>query len=134
MSQLDEIAARTDAATEGPWRALGTGSAGGDHWYICDDGEAIASISCQDGINEEQRQPDAEFIAHAREDVPRLVSALRAVEAVLVDWDKFGKQCLVRADPSSGLPDAERAHQQEMAEDCARDAHRIRTAITKALG
>ena len=84
MSLLDEIAARADAATEGPWRALGTGAAGGDHWYICDDGEAIASISAQDCINEDQREPDAEFIAHAREDVPKLVEALRAVEAVHV--------------------------------------------------
>lgn len=87
MSLLDEIAARADAATEGPWRALGTGAAGGDHWYICDDGEAIASISAQDGINEDQREPDAEFIAHAREDVPKLVAALRAIEELLAYWD-----------------------------------------------
>jgi len=32
--------------------------------------------------------PVAEFIAHAREDVPRLVSALRAVESVLSDAEK----------------------------------------------
>jgi len=80
-SKLDEIEARASKATEGPWRALGTGASGGDHWYICDRDEAIASISCQDGINEDQREPDAVFIAHAREDVPRLLVALRAVEA-----------------------------------------------------
>ena len=79
---LDAIQARADAATEGPWEARTTGRAGGDHWYICDDGEAIAHISAQDGINEDQREPDAEFIAAARTDVPRLVAALRAVEGV----------------------------------------------------
>ncbi|WP_104087061.1 hypothetical protein [Arthrobacter sp. GMC3] len=94
MNTLDEMAARTDAATPGPWRALGTGSAGGDHWYICDDREAIASISCQDGINEEQRQPDAEFIAHARDDVPKLVKAIRLIEqyCTIAETDINGHQ------------------------------------------
>lgn len=48
---------------EGPWAALGTGVAGGDHWYVCNDGEAIASIACQDGINEDEREPRARHMA-----------------------------------------------------------------------
>lgn len=73
--------ARAEAATEGPWEPLGTGVEGGDHWYVCDRGEAIASISAQDGINEAQREPDATFIAAARTDVPRLADAVLALTA-----------------------------------------------------
>lgn len=91
MSDLDEIQARADAATEGPWRALTTGRTGGDHWYICDEGEAIASVASQDGFNEDQREPDAEFIAHAREDVPKLVAALRHVEVICASWNADGE-------------------------------------------
>lgn len=71
------IEARANAASEGPWTAETTGVAGGDHWYVCDEGEAIASISCNDGTNEDQREPDAEFIAHSRADIPALLAAVR---------------------------------------------------------
>ena len=100
MTTLDQIQARADAATAGPWQARTAGTANGDHWYICGTEEAIAYVSAQDGINEDQREPDAEFIAQAREDVPKLVAALRAVEAVHVPekalWGKFN--CAVCAD------------------------------------
>lgn len=58
--RLDEIEARLSAATPGPWTRT--------QW--------------------EEEQPDvpwdadAEFIAHAREDVPALVAVVRAVEAL----------------------------------------------------
>lgn len=58
-----KIRENAEAATPGPWRAFTTGARGGDHWYICDSGEAIAHISAQDGINEEQRCGDACHIA-----------------------------------------------------------------------
>lgn len=81
-AQLAEIRAREQAATEGPWRALGTGVANGDHWYVCNEGEALAYIAANDGENEEQREPDAQFIAHSRTDMPRLLDALEAVLAL----------------------------------------------------
>lgn len=60
LAQLREI---TSAVPQETWSALGTGTAGGDHWYICNDGEAIASVASQDGINEETREPLARHIA-----------------------------------------------------------------------
>lgn len=60
-------------ATPGPWEAVGTGVSGGDHWYVCADHEAIMSVSSQDGSNEDERQPLAEFIAAARTAVPSLL-------------------------------------------------------------
>ncbi|WP_037161013.1 hypothetical protein [Rhodococcoides fascians] len=75
---LDAIEARAEATTEGPWCAITSGIPNGDHWYVCSaEGESLAYISADDGINEDQREPDAEFIAHARTDVPALLAALR---------------------------------------------------------
>ena len=78
-TRLAEIRARAEAATEGPWTALGSGVASGDHWHVIASGEAVAHISSRDGVNEDQREPDAEFIAHARTDLPALLAAVEAV-------------------------------------------------------
>jgi hypothetical protein len=80
---LDVIKARADAATEGPWTALTTGVAGGDHWYVCDLDQSIASIHASDGEDEERREPDAEFIAAARTDVPELLAEVTRLRAEL---------------------------------------------------
>lgn len=128
MSKLDEIQARADAATAGPWIVPPYSSPLRDEVTApSDSGLSVAVCEVRSPA------PNAVFIAQAREDLPKLVAALRAVEAVLVDWDKFAKRCLLRADPASGLPDAERAIQQKMAEDCAIDARRIRDTIRDAL-
>lgn len=99
MSALDKIQARVAAATPGPWKALGTGVVGGDHWYVCDDGQSLASIASNDGDNEDQRRPDAEFIAHARMDVPRLVHALRQFEKWADAMDEHAE--ILNLDPHS---------------------------------
>jgi len=71
VTRLDEIEARANAATEGPWEVsvdhyapivLGP-PAGDDRLMVA--GDVLTN--------------DAEFIAHARQDVPALVAALRAV-------------------------------------------------------
>lgn len=79
---LDAAQALVDAATPGPWSAISSGVANGDHWYICDEGESIAMISANDGVNEGQREPDAEFIAQARTLVPALIKAVRTQKLV----------------------------------------------------
>lgn len=85
--RLAEIQARAEEATEGPWKVNGADedwaviSSGPDsvfHAYSahgicegceCGDGAAHVAIGIE----------DAEFIAHARTDVPALVIALRSV-------------------------------------------------------
>ena len=91
MNRLDEIEARTNAATEGPWEVNGpdqpwaTISHGPDsilhayeqhHPYCegCECGDPRSEVALSD--------EDAEFIGHARTDVPALVVALRAVLAL----------------------------------------------------
>ena len=71
---LDQIEARIEAATEGPWSVYTTR---GGTYVTRPDLLGVArewSLVWQDG--------DAEFIAHAREDLPRLLAAVRAVEAL----------------------------------------------------
>lgn len=75
MSDLEAIKARAAAATKGPWRA----DPGGCAPYVDAPSDDIATNVYE--------MDDARFIAHAREDVPRLVAALEAVEALCKDKD-----------------------------------------------
>ena len=93
MNRLNEIEARANAATEGPWMGI-----------RCPDG-FLGRVIGGNGFGVAEDFPDdadAEFIAHARTDVPALVAALRAVVAVhrpvTVPGEVFGtwgeaKQC-----------------------------------------
>lgn len=80
---LDEIEARVAAATPGPWWAFSDGPESGDHWYVASGSEAVAHIHSDDGRNEDARQPDAEFIAQARDDVPALVAEVRRLRGLV---------------------------------------------------
>ena len=69
MSRLNEIEARANAATEGPWEWDPQ-----DGWLGTEDEVTVGwkwGTLTQEG--------DGQFIAHARTDVPALVAALRAV-------------------------------------------------------
>ena len=70
---LDQIQARADAATEGPWTWASHTTVDGDQWAVLDK-QDHALAENRDGWG-----PDAEFIAAARTDVPALVDALQAV-------------------------------------------------------
>ena len=70
--RLDAIEARANAATEGPWHRGGQGGAS----IILSPEVYVAQTS---GL---RWAANADFIAHARQDVPALVSALRAVLAL----------------------------------------------------
>lgn len=91
---LDEIQARADATTEGPWEAVDAFDENGEDWLYSE----IKHTYRADGIvwpnqilgTVDLDEADAVFIAHAREDVPRLVAALRAVEAVHVPEECCG--------------------------------------------
>ena len=85
MNRLDEIEARANAATEGPWEWEGEAKA---EWEIGanslvpsrrpDDPVLYGYGYDASGI-EVKNPADAEFIAHARADVPDMAAALRAV-------------------------------------------------------
>jgi len=92
MTTLDEIQARADAATEGPWKANDVVDEDtGDLEYS----EILHDYKRESGgvwPNQilgtmDYDSADAVFIVHAREDVPRLVAALRAIEASIAYWE-----------------------------------------------
>lgn len=91
MNRLDEIKARAEAATEGPWewtqyRVPTLEGWKGDpatyRWQTevleaDHNGECGCRSACQ--LELTVLPPDAEFIAHSRTDVPALVAAVEAV-------------------------------------------------------
>ena len=98
--RLDQIEARANAASEGPWRAAVVSR------YTDADGQERGKGGIYPGtepgppplfLTMDWLTADAEFIAHARTDVPALVAALRAVQEVL---DKRGKQAREALPPS----------------------------------
>ena len=68
-TRLDEIRARCEAATPGPWE-----SSLGDIFF----GEYMLYVECA-GTNE-----DSEFIAHAREDIPFLLGEAERMQKVII--------------------------------------------------
>ena len=76
--RLDEIQARADAATDGPWHE-GPGMTFVRARVIYDMVTNDAQLTTSHVLADVTRNHDAEFIASARTDVPRLVAALRAV-------------------------------------------------------
>ena len=72
MNRLNEIEARTNAATEGPWVCV----LNGDESEVT---YANAPITWDDHGGEVFTEGDAEFIAAARTTVPALVDALEKV-------------------------------------------------------
>ena len=81
MSYLDQIAARIEGATKGPWETRINDLT--DEVTVVHDSEAVLQVAWIDAdYRHTWAMPDAEFIANARVDVPRLLAAVRAVEAI----------------------------------------------------
>lgn len=126
---LDAIQARAAAATKGPWRR--------ENYTDIDDEGAfyLAHVLAPDpdvpdeavlGIAMGILRPDAEFIAASREDVPRLVAALRAVEAVASKWEAEYKDSALNWELMEGVDAGLLIGLNQAAEEA-------RTAITEAL-
>lgn len=84
---LDAIRARADAATDGPWRSdkeWGAITHGPDavvHAFYADDCESCA-VNIEDEATVVIDPADAEFIAHAREDIPALLAEVERLQSV----------------------------------------------------
>lgn len=87
---LDEAQARCDAATEGPWAACERESESPN--LFRSDGTVLAMFFWPAHAPEETRAAEiltydtVEFAAHARTDLPRAISELRAAQAQVSDW------------------------------------------------
>ena len=78
MNRLDEIEARANAATEGPWRKFQTAQTATT--YVVGPRGFLAGGLI---IGETYERDNAEFIAHARTDVPWLIEQVRKRDAAL---------------------------------------------------
>lgn len=81
---LDAIKVRCEAAGPGPWINPGRPrTLGGYHHYICEVGTVFVVNGEEDGSDDDDSRllADAEFIAHARADVPALVAEVERLTA-----------------------------------------------------
>lgn len=83
-NELIEIEARADAATDPPWVTLGypyVVSMYKGRYTVADcSSHAAEKIHCS------TRTANAEFMAHAREDVPKLISEVRRLQAQVAEY------------------------------------------------
>ena len=78
---LDAVQARIEGATKGSWETRINDLT--DEVTVVHDSEAVLQVAWIDGdYRHTWAMPDAEFIANARVDVPRLLAAVRAVEVI----------------------------------------------------
>ena len=87
MNRLNEIEARTNAATPGPWEA---GCNDRHVLYVTTENEEFCAEYGPELYDSQGffSDDDAEFIAHARTDVPDMAAALRAVLAIHTPVDR----------------------------------------------
>jgi hypothetical protein len=74
--ELDELETLANAATPGPWLAQGV--LGRVMWICTDSG---CNVVCAEDREMDFRMEDGEFIAAAREAIPRLIARVRELEA-----------------------------------------------------
>lgn len=104
--RLAEIRARLGAATEGPWAVAGRS------WEIvqpAEDDPDRFDIMDLPIANAQERRSDAEFIAHARTDIPWLLdlvaqheATIYQLESVLTEVTNLVDPIQVRGDLKSG--------------------------------
>jgi len=91
MSRLDEIKARADAATEGPWvRDMHSPDMSGrSGWYI----RGPRKLGLRSMVLNSRMLPgDAEFVEAAREDVPWLIERVQELSGAIC-WDTTCLNC-----------------------------------------
>ena len=121
---LDAVDARTNAATDGPWMTAPSKYVPGT--YVHQDRPNGAPIIHATAI----KQPDAEFIASARTDLPAATTALRAVLDLADMWDSRADHDL---EALKTFPVEVQDALYGQAWDMKHKATYIRTAITTAL-
>ena len=114
IDRLDQIKGRADMATDGPWVAEYSKEQG--NCVIPHDAHSTREAVAVTRLF--HQQADAEFIAAARTDVPRMEAALRAVLDHLSQWQ---------------VPDPCEGPRDQWCPDCLRNDE-IRQAIAGALG
>lgn len=89
--KLQEIEARANAATPGPWEYI-PDDIGGYMVSNCKECQSIVASADYDWLCSKEylsvSYDDADFIAHAREDIPALIEEVRRLRDGQEDWRK----------------------------------------------
>jgi hypothetical protein len=100
MLDLDAIEARAEAATPGPWYeddvTFGTGTL-----VIARFDDTV--VQCSLPLSHTRSAPNADFIAHARTDIPALVAELRAARADITEMAYRGTALSGAVDGLEGI-------------------------------
>ena len=132
MSRLDKIKARADAATKGPWvRDMHSPDMSGrSGWYI----RGPRKLGLRSMVLNSRMLPgDAEFIEHAREDVPWLVERVRELIGAIC-WDTTCLNCSSLLDSNyDQYMRAEKAEAEVERLTAERDALAAQVARVEAL-
>lgn len=108
--EIQAIEARANAATEGPWEVRALAGYPNECWA----GPAIDAPGYSDfytGYEGEISRPNAEFIAHARTDVPALVAEIRRLRSV----NSAGHSCTMLAEQLATAQEEVRKLRRELA-------------------
>lgn len=131
--RLAAIAARAEAATEGPWLSSHNITENTyDVSVLYADGIGVVIADCR------RRAADAEFIAHARQDVPDLIAALQAAEAEVERLRELLHDCRENSTTLRELVDGRDAGEANLREHilaltAERDAARAQVRVVEAL-
>ena len=89
--ELNEIEARANAAPDGPWEAEFYNPSAPPYFYgyVIGDSNQTTILKTQSGSHEET----ARFVAHARTDVPKLLTEVRRLRGLLKDVEKMACKC-----------------------------------------
>ena len=92
--RLAEIRARVEAATPGPWEVDDKYS---DGFVVCELDEYVAVSTSTDADIGLDGRADAEFIAHARQDIPDLLDMMDVLIQQLATVENLAADILVAA-------------------------------------
>ncbi len=83
---IDEIKARCEAATPGPWEAIVGWATGGINRISSPDNDMVVSASRFGHNSLDISDYDRDFISNAREDIPALLAYIEELEAKIAEF------------------------------------------------
>lgn len=97
-TEMQEIEKRCEAATPGPWKTI-------NYWNVYTspkDGIGVMVASTEHtGGDREEEAINADFIAHARQDIPALLSTVRELQRQVKDMEEHSRLALARTSPAA---------------------------------
>jgi hypothetical protein len=88
QQKIDEIKARCDKATPGPWISPLDEKSYDHNEIVTKSRDTVVGVGWYDGPLLQVTQPDASFISHSREDVPELLAEVERLTVVGIGYTK----------------------------------------------